>query len=91
MTNGDSIIVCEVQQLLGDIKVRAVSMIATDGPTRGVEVIDTGARITVPVGQSTLRRIFDVLGEHVDNSGDVDRSQTFPIHLAYSCVHPGHS
>lgn len=80
VTNGDSIIVCEVQQLLGDNKVRAVSMSATDGLKRGVEVIDTGAPITVPVGQPTLGRIFNVLGEPVDNLGDVDRSQTFPIH-----------
>jgi F-type H+-transporting ATPase subunit beta len=78
--NGDSIIVCEVQQLLGDNKVRAVSMSATDGLKRGVEVVDTGAPITVPVGQPTLGRIFNVLGEPVDNLGDVDRSQTFPIH-----------
>ncbi|KAG5176217.1 ATPase beta subunit [Tribonema minus] len=78
--NGDSIIVCEVQQLLGDNKVRAVSMSATDGLKRGVEVIDTGAPISVPVGQPTLGRIFNILGEPVDNLGDVDRTNTLPIH-----------
>jgi F-type H+-transporting ATPase subunit beta len=78
--NGDETIVCEVQQLLGDNKVRAVSMSATDGLKRGVEVIDTGAPISVPVGQSTLGRIFNVLGEPVDKLGDVDRTQTLPIH-----------
>jgi F-type H+-transporting ATPase subunit beta len=78
--NGDSIIVCEVQQLLGDNKVRAVSMSATDGLKRGVEVIDTGAPISVPVGKPTLGRIFNILGEPVDNLGDVDRSNTLPIH-----------
>jgi len=78
--NGDSVIVCEVQQLLGDNKVRAVSMSATDGLKRGVEVIDTGAPISVPVGQPTLGRIFNILGEPVDNLGDVDRTNTLPIH-----------
>ena len=78
--NGDETIVCEVQQLLGDNKVRAVSMSATDGLKRGVEVFDTGAPISVPVGQPTLGRIFNVLGEPVDQLGDVDRTQTLPIH-----------
>ena len=77
---GDKKVVCEVQQLLGDNKVRAVSMSATDGLKRGSEAIDTGAPISVPVGVSTLGRIFNVLGEPVDNMGDVDRSVTFPIH-----------
>jgi len=78
--NGDETIVCEVQQILGDNKVRAVSMSATDGLKRGVEVFDTGAPISVPVGQPTLGRIFNVLGEPVDQLGDVDRTQTLPIH-----------
>jgi F-type H+/Na+-transporting ATPase subunit beta len=78
--NGENVIVCEVQQLLGDNKVRAVSMSATDGLKRGVEVVDTGAPISVPVGQPTLGRIFNVLGEPVDNLGDIDRSETLPIH-----------
>ena len=52
---------CEVQQLLGDHCVRAVSMNATDGLMRGMEVIDTGKPLTVPVGQATLGRIFNVL------------------------------
>ena len=78
--DGDTIIVCEVQQLLGDNKVRAVSMSATDGLKRGVQVIDTGAPISVPVGQPTLGRIFNVLGQPVDNLGDVDQTTTLPIH-----------
>ena len=69
-----------MQQLLGDNKVRAVSMSATDGLKRGVEVVDTGAPISVPVGQPTLGRIFNVLGEPVDKLGDIDRTQTLPIH-----------
>ena len=73
-------IVCEVQQLLGDNKVRAVAMSATDGLKRGVEVEDTGVPITVPVGQQTLGRIFNILGEPVDNLGIVDKINTLPIH-----------
>jgi F-type H+-transporting ATPase subunit beta len=78
--NGGNVIVCEVQQLLGDNKVRAVSMSATDGLKRGVEVIDTGAPISVPVGKATLGRIFNILGQPVDELGDVDRTTTLPIH-----------
>lgn len=56
-------VTCEVQQLLGNNRVRAVAMSATDGLTRGMEVIDTGAPLSVPVGGATLGRIFNVLGE----------------------------
>ncbi len=73
-------VTCEVQQLLGDQQVRAVSMKATEGLVRGMEAIDTGTAITVPVGKATLGRIFDVLGDPVDEKGDVDRSSTMPIH-----------
>jgi F-type H+-transporting ATPase subunit beta len=77
--NGEIIIV-EVQQLLGDRKIRAVSMRSTDGLKRGVEVIDLGAPISVPVGSTTLGRIFNVIGEPVDNQGDVSYDETLPIH-----------
>ena len=74
-------IVCEVQQLLGDNKVRAVSMSATDGLQRGVEVIDTGAAISVPVGVPTLGRIFNILGTPVDNGIDIENDcERSPIH-----------
>lgn len=73
-------VTCEVQQLLGDNKVRAVAMSATDGLVRGMEVVDTGAAISVPVGTATLGRIFNVLGEPVDNRGPVNNETTFPIH-----------
>lgn len=73
-------VVCEVQQLLGDNKVRAVSMSSTDGMKRGIEAVDTGAPISVPVGGPTLGRIFNILGEPVDELGDVDNSETLPIH-----------
>ena len=75
-------VTCEVQQLLGDSQVRAVSMSSTDGLVRGMEVADMGEPISVPVGASTLGRIFNVLGEPVDEKGDVDMSTTSPIHRA---------
>ncbi|KAK8305853.1 hypothetical protein V6Z12_D03G089600 [Gossypium hirsutum] len=73
-------VTCEVQQLLGNNRVRAVAMSATDGLTRGMEVIDTGAALSVPVSGATLGRIFNVLGEPVDNLGPVDTRTTSPIH-----------
>ena len=77
--DGESTIV-EVQQLLGDNQVRAVSMRSTDGLKRGVEAIDLGTPISVPVGTVTLGRIFNVIGEPVDNQGDVSFDETLPIH-----------
>jgi F-type H+/Na+-transporting ATPase subunit beta len=76
----DVSVTCEVQQLLGGNQVRAVAMSTTDGLVRGMEVVDTGAPINVPVGKATLGRIFNVLGEPVDNKGDVNAEETFPIH-----------
>ena len=73
-------VTCEVQQLLGDNRVRAVAMSATDGLVRGMEVIDTRAAISVPVGDSTLGRIFNVVGEPVDELGPVETKDKFPIH-----------
>jgi len=72
--------VVEVQQLLGDNKVRAVSMRSTDGLKRGVTAVDLGAPINVPVGTSTLGRIFNVIGEPVDEQGEVSLNETLPIH-----------
>ena len=79
LEDGSSTIV-EVQQLLGDNKVRAVSMRSTDGLKRGVEALDLGAPISVPVGTPTLGRIFNVIGEPVDEQGDVSYDETLPIH-----------
>jgi len=74
-------VTCEVQQLLGDNKVRAVAMSATDGLQRGLEVEDTGAPISVPVGISTLGRIFNILGVPVDNGAEIATSVLrLPIH-----------
>jgi F-type H+/Na+-transporting ATPase subunit beta len=75
-----NILVCEVQQHLGDDRVRAVAMDTTDGLSRGTEVIDTGSPITVPVGDMTLGRIFNLLGEPIDQAGDVEVGERWPIH-----------
>ena len=70
----------EVQQLLGDHRVRAVAMSTTDGLVRGMEALDTGSPICVPVGEATLGRIFNVLGEPVDERGPVATTLTASIH-----------
>jgi F-type H+-transporting ATPase subunit beta len=77
----DPYVVCEVQQHLGDDRVRAVAMDTTDGLARGTEVIDTGAPITVPVGQVTLGRIFNLLGEPIDLGDAIpEDTERWPIH-----------
>ncbi len=73
-------LVCEVQQHLGDDRVRAIAMDATDGLQRGDEMVDTGGPITVPVGDATLGRIFNLLGEPIDELGEVDAEERWPIH-----------
>src|SRR5437763_10808758 len=64
--SADEWLVCEIQQHLGDDRVRAVALDTTDGLSRGTEVIDTGDAITVPVGRATLGRLFNLLGEPID-------------------------
>ena len=76
----DGINIVEVQQLLGGNKVRAVSMRSTDGLKRGAEAFDLEQPICVPVGTPTLGRIFNVIGETVDNQGDLVCDETLPIH-----------
>jgi len=73
-------VTCEVQQLLGDNQVRAVAMSGTDGLVRNMEAIDTGKAISVPVGNSTLGRIFNVIGQPVDELGPVNSEESSPIH-----------
>src|SRR3984893_5904467 len=68
---GQGVLVCEVQQHIGDDRVRAVAMDTTDGLARGAEVIDTGAPITVPVGEVTLGRLFNLLGEPIGLGEDL--------------------
>ncbi|MEK0082018.1 F0F1 ATP synthase subunit beta [Benzoatithermus flavus] len=73
-------LVLEVAQQLGEATVRTIAMDATEGLTRGQEVIDTGGPITVPVGKETLGRILNVVGEPVDERGELKASVTAPIH-----------
>jgi F-type H+-transporting ATPase subunit beta len=82
VTSEGKTVTCEVQQLLGDNKVRAVSMSSTDGLKRGLEVVDTGEAVAVPVGAPTLGRIFNVLGTPVDDGPDMGTPETSPIHRA---------
>jgi len=77
-----STLVAEVQQHLGDDRVRAVAFDTTDGLARGAEVRDTGAPISVPVGDATLGRIFNVLGDVIDQAGPVNVTTRWPIHRA---------
>jgi F-type H+-transporting ATPase subunit beta len=77
---GQEPLVVEVQQHLGNNWVRTVAMTTTDGLARGVDAVDTGAAITVPVGEVTLGRVFDVLGHPIDNKGAVAASVMLPIH-----------
>jgi F-type H+-transporting ATPase subunit beta len=77
---GAESLVLEVQQHLGDELVRCVAMGSTEGLRRGVQAIDTGAPITVPVGPKTLGRIFNVLGRPVDEAGPVEAEEYYPIH-----------
>ncbi len=70
----------EVAQHLGNNVVRCIAMSSTDGLTRGMDVNDTGGPITVPVGNETLGRVFNLLGEAIDERGDVDVKQRYPIH-----------
>jgi F-type H+-transporting ATPase subunit beta len=77
---GTTQLVCEVQQHLGDDRVRAVAMDTTDGLARGARVIDTGGPITVPVGDVTLGRIFNLLGEPIDQGDPVETEERWPIH-----------
>ncbi len=80
MKKGDKTIVLETQYQIGDNAVRAVAMDSTDGLARGMEVVDTGAPISVPVGTDTLGRIFNVLGEAIDDGKAVATKKKLPIH-----------
>src|SRR2546428_12260954 len=80
--DGGGEVIAEVQQHLGNNWVRAVSMAATDGLRRGMDAIATGGPITVPVGEATLGRLFNVIGEPIDGKGDVKGDRRDPIHRA---------
>ena len=76
----DSIIVLEVQQQLGDGIVRCIAMGSSEGMSRGMKVTNTGMAIQVPVGQETLGRIMDVLGEPIDEKGPIGEKERMSIH-----------
>jgi F-type H+/Na+-transporting ATPase subunit beta len=78
--DGKRRLVLEVQQQIGDDRVRAVAMDSTDGLSRGTRVRDTGGPITVPVGRGTLGRLFNLLGEPIDEAGEVQADERWPIH-----------
>src|SRR3954447_24914276 len=70
----------EIQNHLGGGRVRCVALGSTDGLRRGQEVVDTGAPVTVPVGEGTLGRVFNLLGEPIDNRGPITATDHWPIH-----------
>jgi F-type H+-transporting ATPase subunit beta len=78
--NGDNTLVLEVAQHLGERTVRCIAMDMTDGLVRGQEVVDTGAGISVPVGNGTLGRIMNVIGQPIDERGPVPAEKTYTIH-----------
>jgi len=78
--NGESTIVAEVAQHIGDNVVRCIAMSSTDGLQRGAEAVDTGAPISVPVGEECLGRVFNLLGQTIDNGAPVEAAQRWPIH-----------
>ncbi|SVA54398.1 uncharacterized protein METZ01_LOCUS107252, partial [marine metagenome] len=80
LTVSETGLTLEVQQQLGDGVVRSIAMGSSDGLKRGIEVTNTGAPITVPVGEATLGRILDVLGKPVDEGGSVETPHHLPIH-----------
>ena len=77
--NGQKIVL-EVQQHLGEDRVRAIAMDSTDGLVRGMEVVDTGSAIKMPIGDKIKGRLFNVVGEAIDGIGAVDNAGGYPIH-----------
>ena len=78
--SGDNTIVAEVAQHIGDNVVRCIAMSSTDGLQRGIEAVDTGAPITVPVGEECLGRVFNLLGQPIDEGAPMPATEKWPIH-----------
>ena len=78
--NGDNTIVAEVAQHIGDNVVRCIAMSSTDGLQRGTQAIDTGAPIRVPVGDACLGRVFNLLGQPIDEGAPMPETELWPIH-----------
>lgn len=79
-TGEDSLLICEVQQDLGEYRVRSVAMDSTDGLVRGMPVYDTGSPITIPVGQAVLGRLINLLGQGIDGKDPIKSDIHLPIH-----------
>ncbi len=79
-TNKEQILVCEVQQHLGEDRVRSVAMDSTDGLVRGMKVFDTGGPISIPVGPEVLGRMMNIIGEEIDGLGEIKTERRSPIH-----------
>lgn len=77
---GDHVLAVEVEQHMGDDIVRTIAMESTDGLKRGIKAVDTGKPISVPVGKNVLGRLFNVLGNPIDNCGPVESEEYYPIH-----------
>ncbi len=80
ITHGEQTVVAEVAQHIGDNVVRCIAMSATDGLQRGIAAVDTGAPISVPVGEACLGRVFNLLGQPIDEAGAVQAAEKWPIH-----------
>ena len=80
ITHGAQTVVAEVAQHIGDNVVRCIAMSATDGLQRGIAAVDTGAPISVPVGEACLGRVFNLLGQPIDEAGQVRAAERWPIH-----------
>ena len=80
INTGGGKIVLEVQEHMGNNWVRCLALSSTDGLGRGAEAVDTGAALSVPVGKNTLGRLFNVMGEPLDNLGPVQTTERWPIH-----------
>ena len=80
ITHGEQKVVAEVAQHIGDNVVRCIAMSATDGLQRGIAAVDTGAPISVPVGEPCLGRVFNLLGQPIDEAGPVQAAEQWPIH-----------
>ena len=78
--NGDTTIVAEVAQHIGDSVVRCIAMSSTDGLQRGTVATDTGAPISVPVGEACLGRVFNLLGQPIDEGAPMPETEKWPIH-----------
>ena len=79
-TGNEDVLICEVQQHLGEDRVRSVAMDSTDGLVRGMKVTDTGGPISIPVGPEVLGRLMSITGKGIDGKGEIKTAIKYPIH-----------